>query len=205
MIAMFWKIVGAIVPPRSKGGGWPAFGISLALIGIVTTIVGEVATVLGCVINLKPAVTGVTIVALGTSLPDTFASRTAARTSDSADSAIGNVTGSNSVNVFLGLGLPWLFASIYWKVKHDMDYQVPPGSMSFSVILFLSCSVICFIILGLRRYFLQGELGGYGISRPVSATLLFLLWVIYIFGVSMEAYDVITIDIGDIPEPVEVD
>lgn len=30
-----------------------------------------------------------------------------------ADNAIGNITGSNSVNVFLGLGLPWLIASIY--------------------------------------------------------------------------------------------
>ena len=158
---MFWKIVGAIVPPKKKGGGWPAFLVSLALIGIVTTIVGQVATVLGCVINLKPAVTGVTIVAMGTSLPDTFASRTAARTSDYADSAIGNVTGSNSVNVFLGMGLPWILATIYWKVKHDMDYQVPPGSMSFSVVAFLSCSLVCFLILGLRRCFLGGELGGH--------------------------------------------
>jgi len=81
-----------------------------------------VATVLGCVIDLRPSVTGITIVAMGTSLPDTFASMTAARSSNSADSAIGNVTGSNSVNVFLGMGLPWLIACIWWKVKHDMDY-----------------------------------------------------------------------------------
>lgn len=30
-----------------------------------------------------------------------------------ADNSVGNVTGSNSVNVFLGLGLPWTMASIY--------------------------------------------------------------------------------------------
>ena len=34
-----------------------------------------------------------------------------------ADNAIGNVTGSNSVNVFLGLGLPWLIAAIYWEAQ----------------------------------------------------------------------------------------
>ena len=51
--------------------------------------------------------------ALGTSLPDTFASRTAAIKENYADMAIGNITGSNSVNVFLGLGLPWLIAAIY--------------------------------------------------------------------------------------------
>ena len=53
----------------------------------------------------------------GTSLPDTFASRKAAMDEKSADNAIGNVTGSNGVNVFLGLGLPWVVASIYWTVQ----------------------------------------------------------------------------------------
>jgi solute carrier family 8 (sodium/calcium exchanger) len=48
----------------------------------------------------------------GTSLPDTFASRIAAVNEPTADSSITNVTGSNSVNVFVGLGLPWLFASV---------------------------------------------------------------------------------------------
>ena len=55
--------------------------------------------------------------ALGTSLPDTFASKIAAVSEKSADNAIGNVTGSNSVNVFLGLGIPWMVASIYHAVK----------------------------------------------------------------------------------------
>ena len=56
-------------------------------------------------------------VALGTSLPDTFASKIAAKNEKTADNAIGNVTGSNSVNVFLGLGLPWTIAAIYWNIK----------------------------------------------------------------------------------------
>lgn len=84
------------------------------MIGIVTTIVAEFASLFGCVIGLKPAVTAITFVALGTSLPDTFASKQAAEESTNADSAIGNVTGSNSVNVFLGLGLPWMLGSIYY-------------------------------------------------------------------------------------------
>ena len=59
----------------------------------------------------------ITFVALGTSLPDLFASRAAARAEKFADNAVGNITGSNSVNVFLGLGLPWLIASIYHAAK----------------------------------------------------------------------------------------
>lgn len=201
---MFWKVFGAIVPPRHHWGGWAAFLVALALIGVITTIVGEVATVLGCVINLKPSVTGITLVAMGTSLPDTFASQTAARTSEHADSAIGNVTGSNSVNVFLGMGLPWLIATIWWKSKFDSDYAVPPGSMSFSVIVFLSCSMACFFILGLRRCCLGGELGGQGCARNLSAFILFSLWLIYVTFVSLESYGAIVVEIGNVPPPPEL-
>jgi len=45
------------------------------------------------VVGLETSVTGITIIALGTSLPDTFASRTAAKQDEHADAAVGNVTG----------------------------------------------------------------------------------------------------------------
>jgi solute carrier family 8 (sodium/calcium exchanger) len=124
-MAIGWKVLFSLVPPPHYYGGYPCFFIALAFIGIVTAIVGEIATVLGCAINLKESVTAITLVALGTSLPDTFASMTAARNADYADAAIGNITGSNSVNVFLGLGLPWAIASTYWASKDLGDYVVP--------------------------------------------------------------------------------
>ncbi|GFH27543.1 uncharacterized protein HaLaN_25880, partial [Haematococcus lacustris] len=61
--------------------------------------------------------TGLSLVAAGTSLPDTLASRMAAMHDDTADAAIGNITASNSVNVLLGLGFPWVITSIYNLVK----------------------------------------------------------------------------------------
>ena len=86
------------------------------------------------------------------------------------------------------MGLPWLIGTIYWDINHQADYAVPPGSLSFSVIVFLSFSVICFTILGLRRCFVGGELGGPGYARPLSAGLLYMLWVIFIVLVSLESY-----------------
>ena len=112
---IFWKLAFAIVPPAHYGNGYPCFALSLFMIGVVTAIVAEFATLLGCVMKIDPGITAITIVALGTSLPDTFASMAAAQAEKYADSAVGNVTGSNSVNVFLGLGLPWLVAVIWEK------------------------------------------------------------------------------------------
>lgn len=186
-ITIFWKVLFAIVPPTSVMGGYPAFVISLTLIGVVTAVVGAVATVLGCALGIEESTTAITLVALGTSLPDTFASMTAARNSEFADSAIGNVTGSNSVNVFLGLGLPWALAATYWAAKDPdpttglaPDYPVPAGAVAFSVFVFLMVAIICFIILIARRVVIGGELGGPQKSKAASCAVLIFLWVIYI-------------------------
>ena len=149
--AIGWKVFFALVPPPHYNGGYPCFVLALAMIGLVTAIVGEVATVLGCCVNLKESVTAITLVALGTSLPDTFASMSAAKNADYADAAIGNITGSNSVNVFLGLGLPWAIACTYWNNNNLGAYQVPAGDLAFSVFIFLMVALICFIILIGRR------------------------------------------------------
>jgi len=116
-LAFFWKVLFAFVPPTSIAGGWLTFFVSLAFIALLTAVVGDVAAIFGCLVGLKDSIVAISFVALGTSLPDTFASMIAAKNSKTADDAIGNVTGSNSVNVFLGLGLPWLIAAIYWESK----------------------------------------------------------------------------------------
>ena len=94
-LSIGWKVLFACIPPARYCKGWPTFIISLIFIGAVTAIVGEFAALLGCVLTLKQSLTAISIVALGTSLPDTFASRQAAIQADNADIAIGNITGSN--------------------------------------------------------------------------------------------------------------
>jgi len=114
ILSLPWKLFFALIPPTQYCGGWVCFGIALAFIGGVTAIIADLASLLGCTLGLEDSVTAITFVALGTSLPDTFASKAAAVGDEYADNSIGNVTGSNSVNVFLGLGLPWLIAAIHW-------------------------------------------------------------------------------------------
>jgi solute carrier family 8 (sodium/calcium exchanger) len=110
-----WKFVSACIPPPSMCDGWVCFVSALCVIGALTAVIGDLAGLLGCALEIPASITAVTIVALGTSLPDTFASKTAAVSDPTADNSIGNVTGSNSVNVFLGLGLPWMIGALYWN------------------------------------------------------------------------------------------
>lgn len=191
-LTITWKIVFAIIPPRKIWGGWACFIGALMIIGLITAIVGETASMFGCVIGLKPVVTAISFVALGTSLPDTFASRQAALESKTADAAIGNVTGSNSVNVFLGLGLPWMIATIYNKVKNDKAYDFPAGSLAFSIILYLCTSMTCFAILLSRRFCSGGELGGMvGATKWMAGIMCICLWFIYLIVSSLEAYGIV--------------
>lgn len=111
------QVLFACIPPTSVGSGWPTFLIALLCIGLLTAVVSDLAAIFGCVVGLSDFITAITFVAIGTSMPDTFASRAAALNEKWADSAIGNVNGSNAVNVFLGLGLPWLMSAVYWEIK----------------------------------------------------------------------------------------
>merc|ERR1719262_2069106 len=117
IVSVPWKLLFACVPPVDFCGGWACFFGALIMIAVVTAIVGDVANLVGCTMNINPEITAITFVALGTSLPDTFASKAAASMDPYADASIGNITGSNSVNVFLGLGLSWSIAAFYWEFR----------------------------------------------------------------------------------------
>lgn len=77
--SIFWKLLYfSVCPPPHYWGGWACFLLSLTCIGVATWAVSDFANLVGCSFNFDPKFTAITIVALGTSLPDTFASMTAA-------------------------------------------------------------------------------------------------------------------------------
>lgn len=155
--------------------------------------------------NVPDEITAITFVALGTSLPDTFASKTAATMDPYADASIGNVTGSNSVNVFLGLGIPWTLGAIFWAangVGADTLWQckykdvpgvdvlgsgngeaffvVPSGSLWFNLMVFCVNASCALGLLTLRRKLYGGELGGPKGPKIASSIFLVFQWFIYI-------------------------
>ena len=72
---------------------------------------------------------------------------------DTADNSIGNITGSNSVNVFLGVGLAWCLGAIAHLIKGTpCGFVVPAGSLAFSVLLFCICAVVWIAIMVFRRF-----------------------------------------------------
>ncbi|XP_007667349.1 sodium/calcium exchanger 1 isoform X7 [Ornithorhynchus anatinus] len=187
-LTVFWKVLFAFVPPTEYWNGWACFVVSILMIGLLTAFIGDLASHFGCTIGLKDSVTAVVFVALGTSVPDTFASKVAATQDQYADASIGNVTGSNAVNVFLGIGVAWSIAAIY-HAANGKEFEVSPGTLAFSVTLF---TIFAFINVGVllyrRRPEIGGELGGPRTAKLLTSSLFVLLWLLYIFFSSLEAY-----------------
>ncbi|XP_047466692.1 sodium/calcium exchanger 3 isoform X2 [Mugil cephalus] len=187
-LTVFWKVLFACVPPTDYMNGWACFVISIAIIGLLTAVIGDLASHFGCTIGLKDSVTAVVFVALGTSVPDTFASKVSAVQDTYADASIGNVTGSNAVNVFLGIGVAWSVAAIYWHIK-GKQFMVEAGSLAFSVTLFTIFAFLAIsVLLYRRRAHIGGELGGPRGHRLATSAFLFGLWFLYILFSSLEAY-----------------
>jgi len=188
-LSLFWKLLFALVPPTDIMNGWACFYVSLGFIGILTAVTGDVASHFGCTIGLADSVTAISFVALGTSLPDTFASKVATVQDETADSSIGNVTGSNSVNVYLGIGIAWSLAAIVKQTEGD-TFDVIPGSLGFSVVVFCALALATIGLMMWRRNNpnIGAELGGPPGWRKITSIVLAGFWLTYVALSAMEAY-----------------
>ncbi|CAB3396772.1 unnamed protein product [Caenorhabditis bovis] len=191
-VSLPWKLLFALIPPTDYFNGWLCFVVAIFMIGVLTAIIGDLASAFGCTVGMKDSVTALTLVAMGTSLPDTFASKTAAIQDKWADSSIGNVTGSNAVNVFLGIGIAWAIAACVHAYR-GTRFMVATGSLAFSVTMFLIGSIICVFLLQYRRFnkSIRGELGGPNNWRYISFGVFIITWLLYVLLSTLEAYCII--------------
>ncbi|KAK6753707.1 hypothetical protein RB195_012974 [Necator americanus] len=190
-MTMPWKLLFATIPPTEYWGGWACFVVSIFMIGVLTALVGDLASQFGCWVGLKDSVTAISFVALGTSVPDTFASKVSAVQDKYADNSIGNVTGSNAVNVFLGIGIAWSVAAIY-HFFNGTQFLVDPGNLGFSVLVFCLEACACITVIVLRRgKLVGGELGGPLKYRVMTSVFFMSLWLLYLILSALEAYCIV--------------
>lgn len=106
--------------------------------------------------NVSDAIIGLTIVAMGTSLPELITSIVAAYKKE-ADIAIGNVVGSNVFNILRILGITALIIPIN---SAGLSY-VDLGVMLFAAIVLLPLSITGFSISKLEGTLLLTGYAGY--------------------------------------------
>ncbi len=129
------------VPPKIAGG--KAVGLFVA--GLVVLLIGSQALVWGAsniatALGMSDLVIGLTIVAIGTSLPE-LAACVAAALKKEHDMVIGNIIGSNMFNLLAVLAMPGLIApSILAPEVLSRDY----------VVMFVVTIALLFMVRGLH-------------------------------------------------------
>ena len=116
---------GGPAAPAARGLARPAAlmaaGMALLYGGAVLTVDGAVALAAG--LGLSEKLIGITVVAVGTSLPELITSVIAIRRGH-ADIGIGNIIGSNVYNILMILGLGAALGGIATSAGEYVDYAV---------------------------------------------------------------------------------
>lgn len=106
-------------------------GLGLIILGSDVTV--DAATTLAKIFGMSEKFIGLTVVALGTSLPELFTSVIAAK-KGKADIAIGNIVGSNIFNILFVIGTSSLIIPVVFEMSFVVDCLV---AVAAGVILWL--------------------------------------------------------------------
>ena len=120
--------------------------LMMAIAGLVGLTLGgkwivDGAIALATKFGLSESLIGLTIVAVGTSLPELATSAVAAYKKN-ADIAVGNVVGSNIFNIFFVLGISAIIKPLPFQPKMNMD---------LALVIFSSLMLFFFMFTGKKR------------------------------------------------------
>ena len=83
----------------------------MAWIGAISYVLTWMITVIGFTLSIPDSVMGLTFLAVGTSIPEVISSLIVSR-QGKGSMAISNSIGSNTFDILLCLGIPWLIKAI---------------------------------------------------------------------------------------------
>jgi len=138
--------------------------VGIAVMGYGGKLSVDAAILLARSWGVSEALIGLTVVAVGTSLPELATSAVAAWKKQT-DIAVGNVVGSNIFNILWILGVSSAIKPLPFRTEINFDFAVTIGS---SLILFL------FMFVGNRH-----ELGRW---KGILFVLLYVIYVIYLIN-----------------------
>ncbi len=162
-IGLFDRLLCKLFPAKEKY--YLIFFISIVLIAASSWVLVELAVGVSEILHIPEVIIALTVIAIGTSVPDLISSVIVAKQGRS-DMAVSNAIGSNIFDILVGLGLPFLIVMI-------IDGGVIDASTSnlftSSIILFASV-IFLFIMLVISKWKV-GRLSG---------IILLLLYILYL-------------------------
>ncbi|MEN8117432.1 MAG: calcium/sodium antiporter [Bacteroidota bacterium] len=151
IIGIFDKALCFIFPkPKNY---YLVFFFSILLIAGLSWVLVELAVLISEGLGIPEAIIALTVLAIGTSIPDLFSSLIVAR-QGRGEMAVSNAVGSNIFDILVGLGLPFLI------VLALSGGSIHAGGDLMSSTLILSGSVVLLIILLVAMRWKVGKFTG---------------------------------------------
>ena len=125
---------GAKIQSVPKALLFTALGLALIIVG--SSLAVDAASAIAKMLGLSERFIGLTIVALGTSLPELFTS-VAAAMKKNPDMAIGNIVGSNIFNILFIVGLSGMVIPVPFAPAFRFDMIFAAGTMLLLLLLSL--------------------------------------------------------------------
>lgn len=113
---------------------------SFIWVAVFSTIIAAIVTRFGDLLGVPTSLLGMYVIAVGAEIPDTIQSVTVAKRGYGS-MAVSNSTGSQIINILIGLGLPWFISNLAGKkvrVSGIREIQVMAYFQAGNVFLFVS-------------------------------------------------------------------
>jgi K+-dependent Na+/Ca+ exchanger-like protein len=166
------KLLGLVIPECSKKPErfMLTFSASVLVIIALSYVLVEAAVKIAHILHIPTAIIALTVLAVGTSIPDLLASMAVAK-KGRGDMAVSNAVGSNIFDILIGLGGPWLIV-LAWK---GGTVQVATENLLSSVFLLFATIIGIFFLLFVRRWSV-GKRAGWLL---IGVYLIYIAWNIF--------------------------
>ncbi|ETE71466.1 Sodium/potassium/calcium exchanger 5, partial [Ophiophagus hannah] len=150
-----------------------SFFMSAVWISAFTYILVWMVTIVGETLRIPETIMGLTLLAAGTSIPDTIASVLVAKRGK-GDMAMSNIVGSNVFDL-LCLGLPWFIKTAF--VDPSSPVLVNSSGLTYTAISLICSIVFIFLAVHLNGWKLDKKLGAISLLMYVAFATLSILAV----------------------------
>jgi len=121
-----------------------SFVLSIVYIAILSWFMVDIAVFVAHGLGIPEAIIALTILAAGTSVPDLMSSVIAAK-KGYGGMAVSNAIGSNTFDILIGLGFPWLVYSLWNKTSVSVGTE---NLLSSMILLFATVFLLALILIG---------------------------------------------------------
>ncbi|XP_014204897.1 sodium/potassium/calcium exchanger 3 isoform X1 [Copidosoma floridanum] len=145
--------------PRFKKWFPVTFLMCIVWIGSLSYLVAWMITIIGDTLKIPDSVMGITFLAAGTSVPEAVSSVIVAKQGHGS-MGISNSIGSNTFDILLCLGLPWLIKSSFAPTVKGQHYiSINSGGLEYSAISLLSTLLLLYVAFAANRFQLDRKVG----------------------------------------------